>query len=56
MECVDRSRAQERLREALNRPRARLELEDERDTKKDREVEKERGIDRDTDRGYGLGD
>ena len=37
----------ERLKDVLNKPRERLEIEDERDQEKDREVEKDRDIDRD---------
>ena len=48
----------ERLKDVLNKPRERLEIEDERDQEKDQEVEKEndREIDRDIDRGptHGL--
>lgn len=37
----------ERLKDVLNKPRERLEIEDERDQEKDQEVEKDRDIDRD---------
>ncbi len=37
----------ERLKDVLNKPRQRLEIEDERDQEKDQEVEKDRDIDRD---------
>jgi hypothetical protein len=37
----------ERLKDVLNKPRERLEIEDERDQEKDKEVEKDRDIDRD---------
>jgi len=37
----------ERLKDMLNKPRERLEIEDERDQEKDQEVEKDRDIDRD---------
>ena len=46
----------ERLKDVLNKPREKLEVEDERDQEKDQEVEKEndREIDRDIDRDPGL--
>ena len=46
----------ERLSDVLNKPREKLEIEDERDQEKDQEVEKEndREIDRDIDRDPGL--
>jgi hypothetical protein len=37
----------ERLKDVLNKPREKLEIEDERDQEKDQEVEKDREIDRD---------
>uniref|UniRef100_UPI003C7C604D MobA/MobL family protein n=1 Tax=Leisingera sp. S232 TaxID=3415132 RepID=UPI003C7C604D len=37
----------ERLKDVLNKPRERLEIEDERDKEKDQEVEKDRDVDRD---------
>ena len=37
----------ERLKDVLNKPREKLEIEDERDQEKDQEVEKDRDIDRD---------
>ena len=42
----------ERLKDVLNKPRERLEIEDE--PEKDREVENEREIDREIDRDPGL--
>jgi hypothetical protein len=36
----------ERLKDVLNKPREKLEIEDERDQEKDQEVEKDRDIDR----------
>jgi len=44
----------DRLKDVLNKPREKLEIEDERDQKKDREVENERDIDREIDRDPGL--
>jgi hypothetical protein len=44
----------ERLKDVLNKPRERLEIEDAREVKKDREVENEREIDREVDRDRGL--
>ncbi|MEL7225393.1 MAG: hypothetical protein AAGL17_11125 [Cyanobacteria bacterium J06576_12] len=46
----------ERLKDVLNKPREKLEIEDDRDQEKDQEAENERGIDRDIDRGptHGL--
>ena len=38
----------ERLKDVLNKPRERLDNEDERDREKDQEVEKDRDIDRDS--------
>ena len=45
-----------RLKDVLNKPREKLEIEDARDQEKDQEVEKEndREIDRDIDRDPGL--
>ena len=37
----------ERLKDVLNKPREKLEIEDEREQEKDQEVEKDRDIDRD---------
>jgi hypothetical protein len=37
----------ERLKDVLNKPREKLEIEDERDQEKEQEVEKDRDIDRD---------
>ena len=37
----------ERLKDVLNKPREKLEIEDERDQQKEQEVEKDRDIDRD---------
>lgn len=36
----------ERLKDVLNKPREKLEIENERDQEKDREVEEDRNIDR----------
>ncbi len=44
----------ERLDDVLNKPRERLEIEDERDQEKDQEVENDREIDREIDRDPGL--
>nr|WP_241188317.1 hypothetical protein [Pseudohalocynthiibacter aestuariivivens] len=44
----------ERLKDVLNKPREKLEIEDERDQEKDRGVENEREIDREIDRDPGL--
>jgi len=44
----------ERLKDVLNKPREKLEIEDEREQDKDQEVEKDREIDRDIDRDPGL--
>ena len=44
----------ERLKDVLNKPREKLEIEDERDQEKDQEVENEREIDREIDRDPGL--
>ena len=44
----------ERLKDVLNKPRERLEIEQERDQEKDRETENEREIDREIDRDPGL--
>ena len=44
----------ERLKDVLNKPREKLEIEDERGQEKDREVENEREIDREIDRDPGL--
>ena len=44
----------ERLKDVLNKPREKLEIEGERDREKDQEVEKDREIDRDLDRDPGL--
>ncbi len=44
----------ERLKDVLNKPREKLEIEDERDQEKDQEVENKREIDRDIDRDPGL--
>lgn len=46
----------ERLKDVLNKPRKKLEIEDTREQEKDQEVEKEndREIDRDIDRDPGL--
>jgi hypothetical protein len=41
-----RNYALERLKDVLNRPRERLEIEDERDQEKDQGVERDRDIDR----------
>lgn len=51
-EHSDRPSIRERLDAVLNKPRERLELEDE--VEKDREVENEREIDREVDRDRGL--
>ena len=44
----------ERLKDVLNKPREKLEIEDTRDQEKDQEVENEREIDREIDRDPGL--
>ena len=44
----------ERLKDVLNKPREKLEIEDARDQEKDQEVENDREIDRDIDRDPGL--
>ena len=44
----------ERLKDVLNKPREKLEIEDARDQEKDQEVENEREIDREIDRDPGL--
>ena len=44
----------ERLKDVLNKPREKLEIEDARDQEKDREAENEREIDREIDRDPGL--
>ena len=44
----------ERLKDVLNKPLEKLEIEDERDQEKDQEVENEREIDREIDRDPGL--
>jgi len=44
----------ERLKDVLNKPREKLEIEDARDQEKDKEVENEREIDREIDRDPGL--
>ncbi|WP_424988901.1 MobQ family relaxase [Microbulbifer sp. S227A] len=44
----------ERLKDVLNKPREKLDIEDERDQEKDQEVENEREIDREIDRDPGL--
>jgi len=44
----------ERLKDVLNKPRERLEIEDEREKERDEEVENEREIDREIDRDPGL--
>ena len=44
----------ERLKDVLNKPREKLEIEDEPEQEKDQEVEKDREIDRDIDRDPGL--
>ena len=44
----------ERLKDVLNKPREKLEIEDARDQEKDQETEKEREIDREIDRDPGL--
>jgi hypothetical protein len=44
----------ERLKDILNKPREKLEIEDEREQGRDQEVENERQIDRDIDRDPGL--
>ena len=44
----------ERLKDVLNKPREKLEIEDAREQEKDQEVENEREIDRDIDRDPGL--
>ncbi|QFT48996.1 Mobilization protein A (plasmid) [Roseivivax sp. THAF40] len=44
----------ERLKDVLNKPREKLEIEDGRDQEKDQEVENEREIDREIDRDPGL--
>ena len=44
----------ERLKDVLNKPREKLEIEGDRDEEKDQEVEKDREIDRDIDRDPGL--
>jgi len=44
----------ERLKDVLNKPREKLEIEGEREQEKDQEVEKDREIDRDIDRDPGL--
>jgi len=49
-----KSSVNERLKDVLNKPRERLEIEDDREQGKDREVENEREIDREIDRDPGL--
>ena len=44
----------ERLKDVLNKPREKLEIEEEREKDKDREVENEREIDKEIDRDPGL--
>ena len=44
----------ERLKDVLNKPREKLEIEEERDVEKDQEVENDREIDREIDRDPGL--
>jgi hypothetical protein len=44
----------ERLKDVLNKPREKLEIEDDRDQEKEQEVEKDRDIDRKIDRDPGL--
>jgi len=44
----------ERLEEVLNKPREKLEIEDERDVYSEKEVEKDHEIDREVDRDRGL--
>lgn len=44
----------QRLKDVLNKPREKLEIEDERDQEKEQEVENDREIDRDIDRDPGL--
>jgi len=44
----------ERLKDVLNKPREKLEIEDDRDQEKDQEVENKREIDREIDRDPGL--
>ena len=44
----------ERLKDVLNKPREKLEIEDGRDQEKDQEVENDREIDREIDRDTGL--
>ena len=51
---VRKSSVNERLKDVLNKPREKLEIEEERDQEKDQEVENDREIDRDIDRDPGL--
>jgi len=44
----------ERLKDVLNKPRERLEIEGERDQERDQEAENNREIDREIDRDPGL--
>ena len=51
---VNKPSVNERLKDVLNKPHEKLEIESERDQEKDQEVENEREIDREIDRDPGL--